>query len=193
MPGGAPALDARRRDGDDGVMSTQPTVATYGNVVGGEVVPAVDGAEQEVIAPATEQVIARVPRGTQADVDRAVAAASAAARAWGRTTPAVRAQALLDLADRLHVLPDFHGNRSPRADPPVRLHEVVEQPLPRGVPRGGDAAGAARPAPPWAAARPACGASSERLDGRPPRPRPCGRPWRGGGAAGQRHAGRPSR
>lgn len=76
-------------------------VMTYGNVVAGERTASVGGELAEVIAPATEEVIARVPRGTAHDVERAVAAAQAAAPAWGRTTPAERALALLRLADRL--------------------------------------------------------------------------------------------
>jgi betaine-aldehyde dehydrogenase/aminobutyraldehyde dehydrogenase len=93
-------------------MSTIESVSTYGNVVDGATVTAVNGGEQEVIAPATGAVIARVPRGTQDDVDRAVAAAEAAARTWGRTTPAERAQALLDLADLL----DEHAHELAEAE-----------------------------------------------------------------------------
>ena len=52
----------------------------------------------EVLNPATGQAIAEVPRGTQADVDRAVAAAKAALPAWLDTTPAERAEVLLALA-----------------------------------------------------------------------------------------------
>ncbi|HEU4976981.1 MAG TPA: gamma-aminobutyraldehyde dehydrogenase [Baekduia sp.] len=82
-------------------MSAVEDVTTYGNVVAGERTGSVSGELADVIAPATEEVIARVPRGTAEDVDRAVAAAVAAAPAWGRTTPAQRAEALLKLADRL--------------------------------------------------------------------------------------------
>jgi betaine-aldehyde dehydrogenase/aminobutyraldehyde dehydrogenase len=74
---------------------------TLGNVVGGEAVSSVAGRLEDVIDPATEEVIARVPQGDADDVARAVDAAVAAAPAWGRTTPATRAQALLELADRL--------------------------------------------------------------------------------------------
>ncbi|SCL71603.1 aldehyde dehydrogenase (NAD+) [Micromonospora citrea] len=49
--------------------------------------------------PATEQVIATVPAGTAADVDRAVAAARAAFPGWADTAPADRAARL----DRLHA------------------------------------------------------------------------------------------
>ena len=74
---------------------------TLGNVVGGEAAESVAGRLEEVVNPATEETIARVPLGDLDDVARAVAAASAAAPAWGRTTPADRATALLALADLL--------------------------------------------------------------------------------------------
>src|ERR687889_2648338 len=82
-------------------MSATEDATTYGNVVAGERTGAVGGELAEVVAPATEAVIARVPRGGAEDVERAVAAAVAAAPGWGRTTPAERALALLRLADRL--------------------------------------------------------------------------------------------
>lgn len=49
--------------------------------------------------PATEELLARVPAGTAADVDRAVAAARAAFPGWAATTPAQRSAVL----DRLHA------------------------------------------------------------------------------------------
>src|SRR5436305_4115469 len=55
-------------------MATQ-TATAYKNFVGGEWVDAVDGGTMDVINPATGEKIAEVPRGTQADVDRAVEAA----------------------------------------------------------------------------------------------------------------------
>lgn len=82
-------------------MSIAEDVKTYGNVVDGERVGAVAGGLAEVIAPATEEVIARVPKGTAEDVERAVLAAERAAGQWGRTTPAERAEKLLALADAL--------------------------------------------------------------------------------------------
>jgi len=71
------------------------------NLVGGEWVDAVDDGTMEVINPATEEIIAQVPRGTQADVDRAVAAARAALPGWLDTTAGQRAEMLLELASRL--------------------------------------------------------------------------------------------
>jgi hypothetical protein len=71
------------------------------NVVGGERVESFGTERDQVLNPATEEVIAEMPRGTAEDVERAVAAAAQAAPAWGRTTPAERAAALLELADRI--------------------------------------------------------------------------------------------
>lgn len=71
------------------------------NFVGGEWVDAVDGAVMEVVNPATAGVIAEVPRGGEADVDRAVQAALKALPAWRETTPAERSGMLLRLADAI--------------------------------------------------------------------------------------------
>jgi 1-pyrroline dehydrogenase len=69
------------------------------NFVGGEWVDAAEGETMEVLNPATGETIAEVPRGSQADVDRAVAAAKAALPEWLETTPGERAELLLKLAD----------------------------------------------------------------------------------------------
>ena len=55
---------------------------------------AASGETIEVINPATREVLARVPRGTAADVDAAVEAAAAAFPAW-RDTNATAAGALV--------------------------------------------------------------------------------------------------
>jgi aldehyde dehydrogenase (NAD+) len=65
----------------------------------GRWVPAASGQTLEVHNPTTEEVVATVPAGTAADVDRAVAAARAAFAGWADTPPAERAAAL----DRLHI------------------------------------------------------------------------------------------
>src|SRR6476659_10170089 len=74
------------------------TVSQHKNFVGGKWVEAVEGGTMEVLNPATGETIAEVPRGTQADVDRAVEAAKAALPEWLETTPGERAEALLKLA-----------------------------------------------------------------------------------------------
>jgi 1-pyrroline dehydrogenase len=71
------------------------------NMVGGEWVDAVEGETMEVINPATGETIGEVPRGSQADVDRAVAAAKQAFEDWRDTTPGERSGMLLALADAL--------------------------------------------------------------------------------------------
>jgi len=77
------------------------TVSQHKNFVGGKWVDAVDGGTMEVLNPSTGETIAEVPRGSQADVDRAVEAAKAALPEWLETTPGERAEALLKLADAL--------------------------------------------------------------------------------------------
>ena len=74
-------------------------IARYENLIGGEWVDAVDGGTEQIVNPATGEVIAEVPRGTEADVERAVKAAKDALPAWLETTPAERAGMLLELAD----------------------------------------------------------------------------------------------
>lgn len=55
-----------------------------------------------VLNPGTEEVIAEVQSGTEADVDRAVASARRAFEdGWSETTPAERARMLLKLAERI--------------------------------------------------------------------------------------------
>jgi acyl-CoA reductase-like NAD-dependent aldehyde dehydrogenase len=54
-----------------------------------------------VIEPATEQVMAELPRGDAGDVDRAVDRAARAFPAWRALAPAARAELLLALADAL--------------------------------------------------------------------------------------------
>ncbi len=74
------------------------TVSQHKNFVGGEWVEAIEGGTMEVLNPATAEVIAEVPSGTQADVDRAVEAAKKALPEWLETTPGERQEALLKLA-----------------------------------------------------------------------------------------------
>ena len=80
-------------------MST--TAATQKIFIGGEWTDAASGETMAVLNPATEEIIAEVPRCGAEDVDRAVAAAKAAYPAWFDTTPAERQEILLKLADVL--------------------------------------------------------------------------------------------
>ena len=81
-------------------MATMDTT-TLRNFIGGEFVEPADGAREDVINPATGDVIASAPLSSEEDVNRAVAAAKSAFDTWGVTTPAERSLALLKLADRI--------------------------------------------------------------------------------------------
>jgi len=72
-----------------------------GLFINGAFVPAASGKTSSVVNPATGREIAVVDVANADDVDRAYAAASAAARGWGRTTPSERQAALLKLAGLL--------------------------------------------------------------------------------------------
>ncbi|MDQ3434380.1 MAG: aldehyde dehydrogenase family protein, partial [Actinomycetota bacterium] len=71
------------------------------NFIGGELVEPAGGEREDVINPATREVIASAPLSSEEDVDRAVAAAKGAFETWSATTPAERSAALLKLADRI--------------------------------------------------------------------------------------------
>jgi 1-pyrroline dehydrogenase len=73
-------------------------VTRHQNFVGGEWVDAVEGETAEIINPANGETIAEVPKGTEADVDRAVEAAKRAWVEWRDTTPGERSEMLLKLA-----------------------------------------------------------------------------------------------
>ena len=74
---------------------------TLSNFVGGSFAPAADGRTLDDLAPATGEVIARIPRSSAVDVDAAVAAARAALPAWRRTSVAARADLLDAVARRI--------------------------------------------------------------------------------------------
>ncbi|GII54324.1 aldehyde dehydrogenase [Planotetraspora thailandica] len=55
----------------------------------------------DVVDPATDEVVSQVPSGTAADVDRAVAAATAAFPGWAATDPAERAEIVRRISEGL--------------------------------------------------------------------------------------------
>ncbi|WNG21448.1 aldehyde dehydrogenase family protein [Cystobacter fuscus] len=75
----------------------------YGNYIGGEFVPPVKGQYFENISPVTGRPFCEVPRSTAEDVDKALDAAHKARAAWGRTSPAARADILQKIADRMQA------------------------------------------------------------------------------------------
>jgi len=86
----------------------------------------------EVIEPATEEVMASVPRAGVEEVDAAVARAKAAFPAWRAVAPADRAELLLDLSaaieDRLEILATLEARNAgkPIADARGEIGMVAE-------------------------------------------------------------------
>ena len=80
-------------------MST--TAEQYRILIGGQFADAASGETMEVIAPATGETIAEVPRCSEEDVDRAIEAAQAALPDWLEKTPKERSELLHRLADVL--------------------------------------------------------------------------------------------
>ncbi len=74
---------------------------TLQNFIDGEFVDPAEGATEDVLNPATGEVIAQAPLSGAEDVNRAVGAARRAFDAWANTKPGERAKMMLDLADRL--------------------------------------------------------------------------------------------
>ncbi len=73
------------------------------NYIGGTFVDAASGATDQVVNPASGEVIAEVPSSTAADVDAAVGAARAAFGDWAATTPRARSEILHKVADAIEA------------------------------------------------------------------------------------------
>jgi 1-pyrroline dehydrogenase len=95
-------------------------VKAYQQFIGGAFVDAADGKTVDVVNPATDGVIGRVPASSTEDVDRAVEAAATAFETWKKTTPQDRSLLLLKLADALEANADRLGRlESANAGKPV--------------------------------------------------------------------------
>jgi betaine-aldehyde dehydrogenase len=99
------------------------------NFVNGEAVDPVEGQTEDVINPATGEVIAEAPLSTKEDVGRAVAAAKKAFETWGVTTPAERATALLAIADLIEDRADEISDLE-AADAGKPRHAMFEDEVP---------------------------------------------------------------
>src|SRR6516225_664350 len=71
--------------------------------IGGADVSAASGASFEKRCPIDDRAIARVARGTAADVDRALSAAASAAEPWARVPPPQRGEVLFRAAALLRA------------------------------------------------------------------------------------------
>lgn len=96
-----------------------------------------------MINPSTGEVIARSPLSTEADVDRAVAAARAVFTGWAATPPRERARALLALADAIEDNADELADLE-SADAGKPRKAVLEEELPLCIDTLRFFAGAAR-------------------------------------------------
>ncbi len=90
-------------------MATQ--IETLSNFIDGERASS-DGETEAILNPATGEELTRAPVSGAQDVDRAVKAARRAFAGWSATTPAVRARALLAIADLL----EEHGGEIARLE-----------------------------------------------------------------------------
>src|SRR6516225_6444143 len=72
-------------------------------LIGGGLTAATQGEELAVINPATGEEVGRAPSAQPGDVDRAVAAAQAAFKDWGRRPAADRARLVRELADLIEA------------------------------------------------------------------------------------------
>ncbi|WGX97349.1 aldehyde dehydrogenase family protein [Nocardioides sp. L-11A] len=73
----------------------------YGHFIGGQWVDPIKGDYFENVSPVNGKAFTEIARGTAEDVEAALDAAHAAAPAWGRTSPAERANVLNRIADRI--------------------------------------------------------------------------------------------
>jgi betaine-aldehyde dehydrogenase len=87
-------------------------MVTLENFIDGAFRPALDGATEPVLNPASGEEIAQAPLSGAADVDLAVAAARRAFDGWSQTTPAERAEALLGIAGAI----EEHGEELAREE-----------------------------------------------------------------------------
>ncbi|EHB55915.1 Aldehyde Dehydrogenase [Mycolicibacterium rhodesiae JS60] len=86
-----------------GTGSTMAFQSRYENFIGGEWVAPVGGQYFENPTPVTGEVFCEVARSTDADIERALDAAHAAAPGWGRSSAGERAVILNRIADRIEA------------------------------------------------------------------------------------------
>ncbi len=73
----------------------------YKNYINGQFVDSSDGEYIEVINPATEEMISKVPKATEEDTLKAIAAAKQAQRKWAAKTSLDRSSYLYKIADKI--------------------------------------------------------------------------------------------
>src|SRR4051794_2921187 len=111
--------------------------------IGGEWVEPASDQTIDVVNPATEEVIGRIPEGTPEDVDRAVAAARAAFETWSQTPLQVRADTCAGISAKLAERGDeLAALIASELGMPLALSKMVQA----GLPPWGSGSTPARPA-----------------------------------------------
>ena len=87
-------------------MATTTGTETLKNFIDGEWSDPAGGGTDEIVNPATGDVIAHAPSSGEQDVDRAVSAARSAFDGWMNTTPGERALTILKMADAIEERAD---------------------------------------------------------------------------------------
>ncbi|MDD1620773.1 MAG: aldehyde dehydrogenase [Methylococcaceae bacterium] len=75
----------------------------YGNFIGGQWLPSVNGQYFENLSPVNGKIFCEIPRSGEEDINLALDAAHAAKDAWGKTSVTARSNILLKIADRLEA------------------------------------------------------------------------------------------
>jgi aldehyde dehydrogenase (NAD+) len=91
----------------------------------------------EVTCASTEEVMGRIPEGTPADVDRAVAAARAAFDGWAATPPAERAAFVQAISEGIGARRDELAELiAGEVGMPIKLAGIIQAGLPQAVSAG---------------------------------------------------------
>jgi len=101
-------------------------VEIYQQFIGGEFVDSASGETLDVVNPARDQVIAKVPASGAEDVDRAVQAAAKAFESWRESTPQDRSLILLRIADALESRSEELGRLESRNAGKVTSYAIDE-------------------------------------------------------------------
>ncbi len=111
-------------------MSAAPFRPRYGNFINGRWAEPINGRYFDNVSPVNGQVLCEVARSDAHDIEAALDAAHAAKDAWGRTSPAERANILNKIADRMETNLDLLARAETWDNgKPIRESSLVDIPL----------------------------------------------------------------
>ncbi len=111
-------------------MSAAPFKPRYGNFINGRWAEPINGRYFDNVSPVNGQVLCEVARSDAHDIEAALDAAHAAKDAWGRTSPAERANILNKIADRMETNLDLLARAETWDNgKPIRESSLVDIPL----------------------------------------------------------------